>query len=80
MNTKAINKLYDIVRDNIRHERLDKDMSQAELAEKCGLYPVQISSLETGRVKKVQLWMLYAFAKALDVPVTRFLPDPRKKK
>jgi transcriptional regulator with XRE-family HTH domain len=37
--------------ENLRHVRLTRFLSQAELARQAGLHPLTVSRLETGRVK-----------------------------
>ncbi|MGN8697495.1 helix-turn-helix domain-containing protein [Bacillota bacterium HCP3S3_F1_1] len=53
----------------VREKRLEKDMSQRELANAAGISNAEISRLESGKRKASSPAVLKAIAKALNVPV-----------
>lgn len=62
------------VSENIKRIRLEKNLTQKQLAEKCGMYESQIRRYELGKaIPKIET--LQKIAKALDVPVTELRDD-----
>ena len=53
----------------VREKRIEKDMSQRELANAAGISNAEISRLEAGKRKASSPAVLKAIAKALNVPV-----------
>lgn len=53
----------------VREKRIEKDMSQRELANAAGISNAEISRLESGKRKAASPAVLKAIAKALNVPV-----------
>ena len=53
----------------VREKRIEKDMSQRELANAAGISNAEISRLESGKRKASSPAVLKAIAKALNVPV-----------
>lgn len=63
---------YEIIGKKIKKIRLENDLTQAELAEKCNLAVSYISCIESGK-KKASLESLVKLGKILDVTVNTFL-------
>ncbi len=74
---KASTGLLDILAHNIRQFRLIKELSQEELAEKCGLHRTYIGSVERCE-RNVTLSTLEVLARALDVSVPKLLTKTSK--
>ena len=55
--------------ERIRDLRIDRNMTQEELAEKCGLSRVFINRIENGKANKVMIATAFAIADALGVSV-----------
>ena len=62
------------VNANIRRIRLEKNMTQKQLAEKCGMYESQIRRYELGKANP-KIETLQKIAQALDVPITELKDD-----
>ncbi len=62
-----------IIRKNIRQVRLEKQITQAQLAEKAGLSAVYIGDIERG-TRGITLTTLVKIANALEVPASRLIP------
>lgn len=67
-----------ILADNIRAFRREKDLSQEELADMCNLHRTYIGSVERGE-RNVTLSTLEALAAALDVSVPALLTEKATK-
>ncbi len=57
----------------VRALRLARDLSQEELADRCGLHPTYISGIERGR-RNISLLNIYRLAAALGLPPGDLLP------
>ena len=57
----------------IKELRINKDFSARELSERSGVARSLISQLETGKRQSTGIDTVYRLAKALDVPLSRFL-------
>lgn len=64
--------------ENLAEIRIKKGMTQAELAEACGVTQKTISALEVDR-RKPSYDLLLKLTKALDVTPNELLTDPREK-
>lgn len=64
--------------ENLAEIRTKKGMTQAELAEACGVTQKTISALEVDR-RKPSYDLLLKLTKALDVTPNELLTDPREK-
>lgn len=60
---------------NVRRLRLDAQLSQAVLAERCTKYKKQIAQIENGSAR-VTLSMVYVLASALQVDPGQLLREP----
>ena len=66
---------YDIIKmfgERIRAVRLEKNMTQNELSERCGIAPYYLSRIETGQLN-VRMETLFAIAKGLGVNVAELV-------
>lgn len=61
------------VGERIKKIRLEKCMTQKEVAEKCGINDANIRKYESGR-QNPKIETVEKIAKALDVPITQLLP------
>lgn len=66
-------KFTQIVGDNIRKVREEKNISQEELADEAGLYRTYVGHLEKARYSP-SAYILYKLAKVLKVDVSKFFP------
>lgn len=62
------------VNGNIKRIRLEKNLTQKQLAEKCGMYESQIRRYELGKANP-KIETLQKIAKVLDVQVTELKDD-----
>lgn len=60
--------------DVIKKRRLEKGISQKELAERLGLSPQNIAQWETGK-RNPKIQTLEKIAAALEIPITDLLPE-----
>ncbi len=67
-----------ILATNIRSYRIGKNLSQENLAEKCGLHRTYIGSVERGE-RNVTLSTLEVLASALDISVPTLLVKKKSK-
>lgn len=63
---------------NIRWLRTQKSLTQAKLAQKCGLSQAYINELENGRKTNPSVEVLKRLADALDVPVSVLFYESEK--
>jgi transcriptional regulator with XRE-family HTH domain len=61
--------------DRVRAVRIEKGMSQADVAHAAGLHPTYVSGIESGR-RNASVLSLYAIAVALGVAPSELLPSP----
>ncbi len=59
---------------NIRRIRLDKKMTQEEVAERADLHPNYVSSVERGE-RNISICNIERIARALDVPIYTLLQE-----
>jgi transcriptional regulator with XRE-family HTH domain len=71
---KAYEKAARLVGRRIAAERQAKGYTQPALAERAALNPTLVSQIENGKTN-FQWITLVAIAYALEVPLTRFMPD-----
>ena len=71
-NTNNCLDLIKILADNVRSYRFQRNLSQEELADKCGLHRTYIGSVERGE-RNVTLRTLSILADALNIQVTDLL-------
>jgi transcriptional regulator with XRE-family HTH domain len=64
------------VGDRVRERRQAQNLTQGELAEKCGLHRTFIGSVERGE-RNVSILNLRHIARVLRVPLAELLEDPR---
>lgn len=69
---KPSSDLSAVLAENLRNYRLNKQISQEQLAEICGLHRTYIGSVERGE-RNITLSSLEILAKALDVSVQQLL-------
>ncbi len=62
MNTKVLEKLG----KQLKSFRLDRDLTQEELADKVGIHPTYVGKLETGK-SNPSVKMLFKISRALNV-------------
>ena len=62
---------------NMRRIRLDKKLTQENVAEAAGLHPNYISSVERGE-RNISIGNIERIACALGVPMTELLSEPEK--
>lgn len=62
------------VNENIKRIRLEKKLTQKQLAEKCDMYESQIRRYELGKANP-KIETLQKIAKALNVPITELKDD-----
>jgi transcriptional regulator with XRE-family HTH domain len=67
-------RLYQMLGKRIRDERKKADFTQLKLAERVNLTRTSITNIEKGQ-QKIQVYTLYAIAKALNIPVRNLLPE-----
>jgi transcriptional regulator with XRE-family HTH domain len=67
-------KLQSVLGSKIRRLRLDAEMTQAALAERCGLFRTHVSRIECGTANPT-LTAIVAIARALDVEPAVLLID-----
>jgi len=63
-----MNKLTHFYGQRVKDQRTRRGIEQDELAVKVGSTQQEISRIETGKIKKINLELLMSIAKALDVP------------
>lgn len=68
----ALGEVGELVRENIRYIRTDKELTQAELATVADLPSQSITEIENG-ARRVNVDDLVAIARALGVPFSRLL-------
>lgn len=59
--------------DQVREARLQRGLSQADVAHAAGLHPTYVSGIESGR-RNPSVLSIYAIAGALGVPASELLP------
>jgi transcriptional regulator with XRE-family HTH domain len=60
--------------DRVRAMRIEKGMSQADVAHAAGLHPTYVSDIESGR-RNASALSIYAIAAALGVAASDLLPE-----
>lgn len=73
MHDKEKEKFTQEVGKRIQRYRMEANISQEELADKCGLYRTYIGHLENARYSP-SAYILWKIAKALNQPVKSLLP------
>ena len=76
MQTKSATKVDTVIGRNIRKLRLEADLSQTDLAKLVGVSFQQIQKYENGS-NRIAASRLLKLAKALDQPITAFLPEEK---
>jgi transcriptional regulator with XRE-family HTH domain len=66
-------KFKEIIGNNIKRIRLERDISQEKLSEDCGFYRTYINLIETGK-RVPTSYNLHRIAKALKVSVADIYP------
>ncbi len=68
------NDLYSVIAEKLRWERERANITQKELGARCGMSRVSVSQYEVNS-RRMSIESLYRFAQALQIPVSRLLPD-----
>lgn len=66
-------KFTEIIGNNIKRERVQRGLTQDELAAQCGFYRTYINLVETAK-RSPSSYSLYRIAKALKVEVDKLYP------
>lgn len=66
MNTKVLNRLG----KNLKKYRLQKKLTQEQLAEKVGIHPTYVGKLESGK-NNPSVLMMYKFSRVLDIDLDK---------
>jgi transcriptional regulator with XRE-family HTH domain len=65
---------FSLIGSRVRQARLNKELTQVELAQKCGFTKSMLSKIENGRIS-VAIATLSKIAENLDLPISWFLED-----
>lgn len=65
--------LYRRIGERLKHQRMQHNMTQGQLAMALGMLRTSVANIETGR-QKVSLHMLYKLCSELEIEVSTILP------
>lgn len=74
-NTKDNNTIYYVVGKNIKKYRMQKQLTQEQLADLCNLSVGFISDLESNTFRTISLNTMYLIAQKLEIKASQLLDD-----
>jgi transcriptional regulator with XRE-family HTH domain len=78
MKKRKFTQAREIFSSNLRWHRLDKSLTQEQLAEKSGLHPNYVGSVERGE-RNVSIDNMQKLSEALDVDLPELLTEVHRK-